>query len=137
MGIFNQTEEEKVVKNLIRAIRNESRLDSEDKNYLIDYINDVISGTRSNDFFEFEYLVRTITALVETKEDEYYTAESLMQKYISVVKQFLPEGAQTEDYKAVMEMVINNFYGKKGFINANLYDDKFYALFQIDMIICM
>lgn len=130
MGIFNQTEEEKVVKNLIRAIRNESRLDSEDKNYLIDYINDVISGTRSNDFFEFEYLVRTITALVETKEDEYYTAESLMQKYISVVKQFLPEGAQTEDYKAVMEMVINNFYGKKGFINANLYDDKFYALFQ-------
>lgn len=130
MGIFNQTEEEKVVKNLIRAIRNDSRLGSEDKNYLINYINDVISGTRSNDFFEFEYLVRTITALVETKEDEYYTAESLMQKYISVVKQFLPEGIQTEDYKAVMEMVINNFYGKKGFINANLYDDKFYALFQ-------
>lgn len=130
MGIFNQTEEEKVVKNLIRAIRNDSRLGSEDKNYLINYINDVISGTRSNDFFEFEYLIRTITSLVETKEDEYYTAESLMQKYISVVKQFLPEGTQTEDYKAVMEMVINNFYGKTGFINANLYDDKFYALFQ-------
>ncbi len=131
MGLFgNQTEEEKVLKNLTRAIRNDSGLGSEDKNYLIDYVNDVMNGSRNNDFFEFEYLVRAITSLVESKEDEYYTAESLLTKYINVVKQFLPEGSQTEDYKAVMEMIINNFYGKKGFINENLYDEKFYALFQ-------
>lgn len=131
MGLFgNQTEEERVLKNLTRAIRNDSGLGSEDKNYLIDYVNSIMNGSRNNDFFEFEYLVRAITALVESKEDEYYTAESLLTKYINIVKQFLPEGAQTEDYKAVMEMIINNFYGKKGFINENLFDEKFYALFQ-------
>ncbi|HAB67606.1 MAG TPA: hypothetical protein DCE23_09600 [Firmicutes bacterium] len=130
MSLFNQTEEEKVIKNLIRAIRNDSRLGSEDKNYLVNYVNDVMNGVRNNDFFEFDYLVRAITSLVEHKEDEYYTAESLLAKYISVVKQFLPEGPQTEDYKAVMEMIINNFYGDKGFINENLYDESFFALFK-------
>lgn len=87
MGLFgNQTEEERVLKNLTRAIRNDSGLGSEDKNYLIDYVNSIMNGSRNNDFFEFEYLVRAITALVESKEDEYYTAESLLTKYINIVK---------------------------------------------------
>ncbi|MDE5888874.1 MAG: hypothetical protein K2H20_02520, partial [Bacilli bacterium] len=131
MGLFgNQTEEERILKNLTRAIRNDSSLSSEDKNYLINYVNDVMNGNRNNDFFELEYLVRAITDLVENKENEFCPAESLLTKYINVVKQFLPEGTQTEDYKAVMEMIINNFYGKSGYINENLFDEKFYALFQ-------
>lgn len=130
MGLFtSQTEEEKTLKNLIKAIRYESALDSNDKDYLIGYVNDIMNNAKNNDFFEVDYLVRSILALIEDK-DNYENKKTKLSKYIDVIKQFLPEGEQTQDYKAIMEMIINNFYGKNGFVSRDLYNDKFYALFQ-------
>ncbi len=130
MGFFtSQTEEERNLKNLIKAIKSESALKNDDKDYLVSYVTRIMSGQKSNDFFEFDYLVRAITSLVED-EVQYANIEIKLNNYIRVVKQFLPEGERTQDYKNIMEMIINNFFGKNGYIGLNLYNDSFYALFQ-------
>lgn len=128
MGLFNNdTEEEKKYKKLIKAIRY-SDLKEADRNFLIDYVDKINSGQINNDFYEFEFLNRIVLELLST--DHYQGIEKTINEYKNILSLLLPEGVYTEDSQGIMEMFINNFCGESGIIEKNLFNRKFYALFQ-------
>ncbi len=130
MGLFNETEEEKNFKKLIKGIKY-SNLSEEWKTYLVDFVRGISEGTKHNDFFNQDILTRIILKVVEVAEnDDNLDPAEEMQKVRNIIKLMLPEGEKTEDFTSVMEMIINNFLGDTGILANNLYNKSFYALFQ-------
>lgn len=130
MGIFsNETEEEKNYKKLIRAVRS-SNLNTEWKDLLTDYISKINNGEIINDFVNQDYLNRAMLKLLDWDNLNEQDSKSTFRRIINILKQLIPVGEQTQDFEMMMEMFINNFCGNEGFIDNNMVDFKFYALFQ-------
>ena len=130
MGIFNnETEEEKNLKKLSRAIRS-SNLDDDWRDYLSNYVTRIMNGEIQNDFYTFDYLNRAILKICETNDLNIENPKSGFKKIISIMKQIMPEGDKSEDFDSKMEMFIGNFLGNDGLINKDLFDSKFYYMFN-------
>lgn len=128
MGIFNNdTEEEKQRKKLIKAIRN-SNLNEEWKNYLINYVNGVYEGTKKNRFLTIDNLIEVIASILET-DVTYKDPETEFNKYVETISYLLPMGEQTEEAESKLRMFLDNFIGRNGILNQNLFDKTFYTLF--------
>lgn len=130
MGIFNnETEEEKNYKKLARAIRY-SNLREEWRDYLADYVTKINNGEIVNDFYSFDYLNRVVLKILETEDIDANNPQTEFKRIISIMKQIMPEGNKSDDFPTKMEMFIGNFLGNGGLINKNLFDPKFYYLFD-------
>lgn len=130
MSIFsNETEEEKNLKKLAKAIKY-SNINSEFRTYLSNYIMKVSNGEVVNDFYTFDYLNRVILKIVEVADKDYQDPNVSFKKIVSIMRQFIPEGDKAEDFDVSMEMFINSFLGENGLIEKNLFNSKFYYLFE-------
>ena len=97
---------------LLKAI-NVSSIRKEDKNELIDYVNDVKNSRRNNDFFDDDYLQRVILEFIT--EGEKRNPEYTFDKVIKDCKRIFPYGSKTDDFDLLKEFFVTN-------INNRIYD---------------
>lgn len=130
MGLFNEeTQEEKDFKRLIKVIKN-ANLNYEIINYLVNYVSEIRDKKRNNDFFEFDFLEGIILEIVNSSFDSYDEFLNLYKKILETVNFLLPEGMLTPDYDAIKRMFIYNFSDSSSFIAKDVFEQKFYSLFD-------
>ena len=129
MGFFNETEEEKQYKTLIKAIKSSSKLDLEMIQYLVDYVTKVKNREINNDFYEYEFLERVMLELADSDYDYLEDFKAQLEETIEVVKYLLPDGLNTEDYQNIKNMIINKLIGSNGLIEKGLFDRNLYSTF--------
>ena len=118
MGIVNRDNR---FNDLIKVIKS-SKLNNYEKKELIDYVNEVKTKKRNNDFFEDEFLERVILKIV-TKDE--LDCDFDLSDLLGYVNYIFPFGTKTEDYDMLKELFISNI----GELNA-IFNDKFFALFD-------
>ena len=130
MGIFSEeTQEEKDYKRLLKVIKG-SNLSYEIIDKLVNYVTDIRDKKRNNDFFDFEFLEGVILEIANSQfqdSDEFIT---LFDELLKTIKFFLPEGIETPDYEAIKRMYIHNFCGSEGILAKDVFDQKFFSLFE-------
>ena len=130
MGIFSEeTQEEKDYKRLLKVIKG-SNLSYEIIDKLVKYVTDIRDKKRNNDFFDFEFLEGVILEIANSQfqdSDEFIT---LFDELLKTIKFFLPEGIETPDYEAIKRMYIHNFSGSEGILAKDVFDQKFFSLFE-------
>ena len=114
MGIFNNDRE---YRDLIKIVK-ECNLDESDKNFLINYIEDVRFGKRNNDFYDFDTLkycvLDGITNYLEDVKGYFY-------KILESFKILLPLGEETPNYKLVKSLILTS---------GMIVDKSLFALFD-------
>ena len=130
MGLFSEeTPEERDYKRLIKTIRN-SGLNYEIVNYLVSFVSDIRDKKRNNDFFDFEFLEGIMLEITNSNFNDYDEFMELFKEVLKTISFFLPEGAKTPDYEAIKTMFIHNFGGNEGLLAKDVFDQKFYSLFD-------
>ena len=135
MGIFNKTEEEKkkeLEQKKLTLLRDEisysEELDQFTTNFLVEYLNGVIFGTRKNDFFDTDFLVRVVNQLNANQYIGDIDVEQYLNRIISALHDFFPYEKYTENYDFKKEYFINNVVGQNGFINKGIYDHHIFNI---------
>ena len=130
MGLFgDETQEEKDYKRLLKTIRN-SGLNYEIVNYLVNYVTDIRDKKKNNNFFDFEFLEGMMLEVINSDFSDYDEFLTLFNEVLRAIGFFLPEGAKTPDYEAIKRMFIHNFGGSEGILAKDVFDQKFYSLFD-------
>ncbi len=130
MGIFSEeTPEEKDYKRLIKVIRS-SGLNYEIINYLVNYVTEIRDKKRNNDFFNFEFLEGIILEIINTDFSDLEEFKALYNELLDAIEFFLPEGEKTPDYEAIKNMFVHNFGGNDGILAKDVFDKRFYSLFD-------
>ncbi len=130
MGFFNETEEEKKYKNLIKAVRSSNKISMEMIQYIVAYIENVRDNRISNDFFEYEFLERIVLEVCDEEYNSLFDFKEQFEELCRTVKFLLPDGVNTNDYVGIKNMIINNLVGPYGLIAKGLFDKKLYSLFE-------
>ena len=126
MGFFNETEEEKRYKELIKALRN-SDLNYEIIEYLVNYLTDVRDGKRNNEFYDFDFLQRVIVELASSDYESLEELQEVFNNILNRVRFLLPDGDKTEGYEGIKNEVINYHCS----IERNkLFSEELYSLFD-------
>ncbi|MBQ4031433.1 MAG: hypothetical protein II625_06730, partial [Bacilli bacterium] len=100
MGFFNETEEERRYKELIRALRN-SDLNYEIIEFLVDYLTDVRDNRRNNEFYDFDFLQRVIVELASGDYESLDELKEVFNNLLNRVRFLLPQGDKTEGYESI------------------------------------
>lgn len=130
MGLFSEeTQEERDYKRLLKTIRNSS-LSYDVINYLVNYVTEIRDKKRNNDFFDYEFLEGVMLELANSNFDDYDEFLTLFNEVLKAIEFFLPEGVNTPDYEAIKAMFIHNFGGNEGILAKDVFDQKFYSLFD-------
>lgn len=139
MGFFNETEEEKQYKSLIKTIRYSSNLTYEMIEFLVLYIEDVKNKRINNDFLEFDFLEKVMLGINASTFDSLTALKDFFNTLILKVKFFLPQGLETPEYEPIKGMLINYFVSKEGLVGSGLFQERMYALFdsRIDYLFIM
>lgn len=137
MGLFyDETEEEKKYRLLIRAIRtNSSNITEEDRNYLVNYVTKIKDGRIVNDFFDFDFLNEVILNYINNEYGEYVNAEEFIKKIVSTLNLYLPEGKDTENYKAIRTYLSKNKFAFNIDVKVRSLFNDLYTYLMIDGII--
>lgn len=137
MGLFyDETEEEKKYRLLIRAIRtNSSNITEEDRNYLINYVTKIKDGRIVNDFFDFDFLNEVILNYINNEYGEYVNAEEFIKKIVSTLNLYLPEGKDTDNYKAIRTYLSKNKFAFNIDVKVRSLFNDLYTYLMIDGII--
>ncbi|MGN1370981.1 MAG: AAA family ATPase [Candidatus Coprovivens sp.] len=130
MGFFNETEEEKKYRNLIRVIKSAQKIDLETIQYLVDYVEKIRDKEINNDFYEYDFLEKVLLELLDTHFEDYVEFKSIFDELGEIVKFLLPEGMETEDYQNIKNMVINKLIGNNSLIKKGLFDKNLYSVFS-------
>ena len=130
MGFFNETEEEKRYKMLIKAIKYASKLDNQMIQYLVTYLENVRDRKTNNDFYDLDFLEKVILEVADSEYEDYEEFVNYFQRVCRVVKFLLPDGSNTKDYDGIKNMVVNNLVGPYGLIKKNIFDEKIYSIFD-------
>ena len=126
MGFFNETEEEKRYKELIRALRS-SDLDYNIIEFLVNYVTEVRDGKRTNDFYDFDFLQGVIVELATLNYDDYSQIIEVFNDLVNRVRFLLPDGVKTEGYESIKREIINHHVN----IEKNkLFSEELYSLFD-------
>ena len=130
MGFFSSdTEEEKQFKVLIKAIKSSNKLDVEMIQFLVNYLEDVRSKRRNNDFYEYDFLEKILLELVDSEFSYVEDFKSHFEVLVDTVKFLLPEGLSSNDYQSIKNMIVNNLVGVDGLIEKGLFDKNLYSIF--------
>lgn len=137
MGLFyDETEDEKKYRLLIRAIRtNSSNITEEDRNYLVNYVTKIKDGRIVNDFFDFDFLNEVILNYINNEYGEYVNAEEFIKKIVSTLNLYLPEGKDTENYKAIRTYLSKNKFAFNIDVKVRSLFNDLYTYLMIDGII--
>ena len=128
MGLFNENEEVKKYRDLIKIIRS-SDLNYECIEFLVKYISDIKDGKRTNDFYDFDFLQG---AMIEIATSEFYGVaelEDFLNQLIHRVKFLLPCGDKSEGYEGIKREIINHYSSTHG-ITTELFSEELYSLFD-------
>ncbi len=129
MGIFNPTEEEKNLKKLSRTIRYSNSLRYEWLDTLATYVDKVAANERDNDLVNIDYLNRFMLKMLEWTNINDENPSEMFRKILNVLHTLIPAKEKTENFHMIMEMFINNYCGNNNFIDYDLIDSSFYAIF--------
>ena len=126
MGFFNETEQEKKYRELIRALRS-SNLDYESIETLVKYLTDVRDGRRLNDFYDFELLQGVIVEIATSNYESHEELIEVFNRILNRVRLLLPQGEKTEDFDAIKREIINYYCSIE---RSNLFSAELYSLFE-------
>ena len=126
MGFFNETEEERKYRELIRAI-SDSDLNYQIADILVDYLVDVRDGRRTNDFYDFDFLQRIIIEIASNDFESVESFKEIFDKLLQRVRFFLPEGDKTEGYESIKNEIINYFFSIE---RKKVFSEELYSLFD-------
>ena len=126
MGFFNETEEEKKFRELLRVIRI-SNLDYESTELLTNYVSEIRDGRRVNDFYDFEMLQGAILEILNSNYESKEQLLGFLNKLTDRVRFLLPQGTKTDDYERIKEEIINYHCSIE---RLDLFDEKLYSLFD-------
>ena len=126
MGFFNESEQEKKYKELIKALRS-SDLDYKSVETLVDYITEIKDGKRINDFYDFELLQGVIIELVTANYESYEELIEVFNRLLNRVRLLLPDGTKTEGFEAIKREIINYYCSIE---RSNLFSSELYSLFD-------
>ncbi len=129
MGLFNETEEEKKYRELIKTIKN-SDLSYECIDPLVNYVIEVRDGKRENDFYDFDFLRGVIFNILDSDFDDVTELVNFFNDLIQKVKFLLPYRENTEGYENIKRMILNNFSFQDGIVAKGIFSEKFYSLFN-------
>ena len=129
MGLFNETEEEKKFKLLIKTINSSNKLDIEMIQFLVNYLEKVRDKKINNDFYEYEFLERVMLEIADSEYNSFDIFKEIFEEVVDLVKFLLPEGMNTEDYQVIKNVIVNNIIGNGGLLEEELFDKKVYSLF--------
>ncbi len=130
MGLFNETEEEKKFRQLIKAVKSSSNMDIEMTQYLVNYLEKVRDKKANNDFYEYEFLERIILEMANSEFAYYDNFIRHFERVIEVVKFLLPDGLSSNDYTGIKNMIISTLVGSDGLIAKGLFSEATYSLFE-------
>lgn len=130
MGFFNETEEEKQYKNLIKAIKSSTKLSTEMIQYLVSYVEKVRDKMVNNDFYEYEFLEKVMLELADSEFTTMEEFKSNFEELVETVKYLLPDGMNNADYPNIKNMIINKLIGSYGLIAKGLFDRNLYSIFD-------
>ena len=120
MATVNERNEK--LNELLKVIRT-SRLSSQYKKTLSEYVSGIKDNKRNNDFIDVDFLTRIMLEIIT----HYYNSEDALNlnNLIRAVKYIFPEGSKTEEYEKLQNLFVNNLskYEK-------CFNKKFYAIFQ-------
>ena len=126
MAFFNETEEEKRYKDLIKGVKS-TRLEESIKYYLINYLIEIRDGKRVNDFYNYEFLERMISVIATSEYRSYEEFNNIFNQLIKRVRFLLPDQEKTNGYDLIVNELVN--YGidleKK-----HLFNEELYSLFD-------
>ena len=126
MGFFNETEQERQYKELIRAIRS-SDLEYDACDYLVNYVSDVKNNKRNNDFYDFDLLQGVILEVLTSGSITYNDVVELFKKVLYYVKFLLPQGKETQGFESIKREIINYYYK---IIVLDKFSNELYSLFD-------
>lgn len=129
MGIFNETDEEKKYRELIRIIKS-SDLSYDCMDYLVTYVCAVRDGRKSNDFFDFEFLKDVVIRIVESNNQNVDDLKEYLNELAYITEFILPEGSETEDYIGYKNFILSNFTGEYNLISEDIFSEELYSLFS-------
>lgn len=127
MGLFNENENDKQYRDLIKIIRSSS-LDYECIDYLVSYVNGIREGRKANDFFDFDFLKDIMIRIISMEFDDLDHLKDYFNNLIVFVEFLLPEGKESEDYDALKSFIFTNFTGNYNLINENIFSEELYSL---------
>ena len=131
MGILTEkTDFEKECNELIKRLRGLSWTSYSDRDYFIEYVKGVKKGTRTNDFYELDFLASIIIKCLDEYEA---SAKEQFEKLVDVTRKLLPFGIETEDYNQIKNMIIN-MQGEFNFSLYSLFESRT-DFMQVDSIL--
>ncbi len=128
MGLFMEKDQEKNYKNLFKLIKSRS-LDIQISTFLINYLKDIQTKNRNNDFIEYDFLEKVILEIILLDYENYDEFETIFHNLITKVKFFLPEGQNTENYDGIKNMIINHLIKKQLLLENSQNTEKLYSIF--------
>ena len=132
MGIFNKEidKDTRILRELKNTIKKTELISTDSKNYLYNYIDNIENKKQKNDFYDIEFLSYIILDLIDENCYNKYVLENLLNDEIKAVKEIIPFGDNTDNYKLLKEMFINKFSGPDGYIRKGIYNQRFMSLFD-------
>ncbi len=116
--------DERKYRNIVKAIKNSSKIDYNFQNFLLQYINGVKNGTRVNDFVDFDILSSVVMKFVNGEieiDSNRETYERKFKEFAMDINFYLPEGEETEDFVGIKQALLrSNFEPGK----------EFYSIFE-------
>ena len=103
--------EDKNYRNLVKAIKNSTKIGYDFQSYLLNYVNGIKSGRLNNDFIDEDILVSVILSFANGEIKAENEGESLIDKFnekINSVKFMLPEGEKTPEYENIKRSIMIN-----------------------------
>ena len=103
--------EDKNYRNLVKAIKNSTKIGYDFQSYLLNYVNGIKSGRLNNDFIDEDILVSVILSFANGEIKAENEGESLIDKFnekINSVKFMLPEGEKTPEYESIKRSIMIN-----------------------------
>jgi len=126
MGFFNETEEERKYRELIRALRS-SDVNYEIVDLLVNYLVEVRDGRRNNEFYDFDFLQRIVIELASNNFESVEEFKEVFNSVLNRVRFLLPDGDKTEGYESIKNEIINYHCS----IERNkLFSEELYSLFD-------
>ena len=105
-----------------RTVRND-----ECSKYLINYVSDIYTNKKVNNFFDFDFLEEIMNVIIEDSYESSYELKLYLERYEKIVRSYLPQGIYTDNYLKIKEDLLINYWD---IVRKNLYDESLKAILE-------